>query len=132
MVVNAEDPLFTGRKLLNKTLAYHTGFVGQLRTYDYRAVLNKKPELLYYYLLRKSMPKNKISEKYLKNLKLYRGPTHDLPHLPQFAPDRFIHDPLTQIDFKKYYEEHKEDFKVLYEGEQNVPFGKVRGKITEE
>ena len=46
MVVNAEDPLFTGRKLLNKKLAYHTGFVGQLRTYEYRAILNKKPELL--------------------------------------------------------------------------------------
>lgn len=35
----------------------------------------------------------------MKNLKLYRGPTHDLPHIPQFAPSRFIENPLTQIDF---------------------------------
>lgn len=43
VVVNAEDPLFTGKKLLTKNFKYHTGFVGHLRTFSYRAVLNKKP-----------------------------------------------------------------------------------------
>jgi large subunit ribosomal protein L13 len=33
VVVNAEDPLFTGRKLLNKTLSYHTGYIGHLKTF---------------------------------------------------------------------------------------------------
>jgi hypothetical protein len=32
------------------------------------------------------------------NLKIYRGPTHDIPHLPQFAPDRSIYDVLPEID----------------------------------
>ena len=36
------------------------------------------------------MPKTKLSEEYLKNLKIYRGPTHDIPNVPQFAPMRFI------------------------------------------
>jgi len=36
------------------------------------------------------MPKTKISEKYLKNLKIYRGPTHDIKNIPQFAPIKFI------------------------------------------
>jgi len=26
----------------------------------------------------------------MKNVKIYRGPTHDIPNIPQFAPDRFI------------------------------------------
>lgn len=43
IIVNAVDPLFTGKKLLNKKLRYHTGFVGHLRTHTYRSVLNKKP-----------------------------------------------------------------------------------------
>lgn len=46
IVVNASDPLFTGKKLLFKNLKYHTGFVGHLRTHNYKNILNKKPELL--------------------------------------------------------------------------------------
>lgn len=46
IIVNAKDPLFTGKKLLNKTLKYHTGFVGHLKSFTYRHVLNHKPELL--------------------------------------------------------------------------------------
>lgn len=46
IIVNALDPLFTGKKLLFKNFKYHTGFVGNLKTFSYRSVLNKKPELL--------------------------------------------------------------------------------------
>lgn len=46
VIVNAADPLFTGKKLLFKNLKYHTGFVGHLKTYSYRHILNHKPELL--------------------------------------------------------------------------------------
>lgn len=46
VIVNIEDPLVTGKKLLFKKLRYHTGFVGHLREYSYRHVLNTKPELL--------------------------------------------------------------------------------------
>lgn len=43
VIVNAVDPLFTGKKLLYKNLKYHTGFVGHLRTFSYKSILNKKP-----------------------------------------------------------------------------------------
>lgn len=43
VIVNAADPLFTGKKLLYKNFKYHTGFVGHLKTFSYRSVLNKKP-----------------------------------------------------------------------------------------
>jgi len=43
IIVNAADPLFTGKKLMNKNLRYHTGFVGHLRTHSYKAILNNKP-----------------------------------------------------------------------------------------
>lgn len=46
------------------------------------------------------MPKTKLSEDYLKNLKIFRGPTHDIANVPQFSPMKFIEDPLTQVDFK--------------------------------
>lgn len=34
----------------------------------------------------------------MENIKIYRGPTHDIPHLPQFAPDRSIYDVLPEIN----------------------------------
>jgi large subunit ribosomal protein L13 len=36
VIVNAVDPLFTGRKLMYKQLRYHTGFIGHLKTFSYR------------------------------------------------------------------------------------------------
>lgn len=42
------------------------------------------------------MPKNKVSGKYMENLKIFRGPTHDFAHLPQFAPDRNIYEYLPE------------------------------------
>jgi len=48
------------------------------------------------------MPKNKISGKYLENLKIFRGPTHDIPHLPQFAPDKNIYEYLPEANLEEY------------------------------
>lgn len=44
------------------------------------------------------MPKNKLSEKYLQNLKIYRGPNHDIKGLPQFMPPKSMKTPLAHID----------------------------------
>ena len=44
------------------------------------------------------MPKNKISGQYLGNLKIYRGPLHDLQHLPQFAPDDNVYEYLPEAN----------------------------------
>ena len=46
VIVNIEDPLLTGKKLLFKKLRYHTGFIGHLKEFSYKKVLNHKPELL--------------------------------------------------------------------------------------
>lgn len=43
VIVNAMDPLFTGKKLKFKNLKYHTNFIGNLKTFSYRSILNKKP-----------------------------------------------------------------------------------------
>jgi|JI9StandDraft_2_1071091.scaffolds.fasta_scaffold295626_2 large subunit ribosomal protein L13 len=36
VIVNIEDPLITGKKILYKKLRYHTGFVGHLREHSYK------------------------------------------------------------------------------------------------
>lgn len=44
------------------------------------------------------MPKNKLSAKYLDNLVLCRGPTHDYKQFPQFAPDKKTYSLLPKVD----------------------------------
>ena len=51
------------------------------------------------------MPKNKISEKYMENVKIFRGPTHDIPNLPQFSPPKSMFDPLANIKMDEYFKQ---------------------------
>ena len=51
VIVNIEDPLVTGKKLLFKKFRYHTGFVGHLKEFSYKHILNHKPELLVFKIL---------------------------------------------------------------------------------
>jgi hypothetical protein len=44
------------------------------------------------------MPKNKLSEKYLDNVILCRGPTHRFNNFPQFAPDKKVYEYLPETD----------------------------------
>lgn len=55
------------------------------------------------------MPKNKISEEYLENVKIFRGPTHNISNIPQFAPPKFMKDPLTEVDLEAYLQETEYD-----------------------
>lgn len=48
------------------------------------------------------MPTNKLSQKYLDNLVLCRGPTHGYNNFPQFAPDNKIYEYLPETDLMEY------------------------------
>lgn len=47
------------------------------------------------------MPKNSLSDEYLKRVHIFRGPTHSFKKLPQFAPDLNIYEGLPEIDLKE-------------------------------
>ena len=64
------------------------------------------------------MPKNKLSEKYLENVKIFRGPTHTIPHLLQFAPKPKFFTPLA-ADMEEYIKSlNPEDVEILDESEE--------------
>jgi len=44
------------------------------------------------------MPKNKLSQKYMENVILVRGPTHNLKNFPEFAPDKRRYSMLPQVN----------------------------------
>lgn len=60
------------------------------------------------------MPKNKLSGNYMENVKIFRGPTHSISHLPQFAPDKNIYEYLPEANLEEYIRLNPE-VKVLAE-----------------
>ena len=66
------------------------------------------------------MPKNRLSEKYLENVKIFRGPTHSIPHLLQFAPKPKTWTPLS-MDLQDYIKKiNPEDMKILHESDKGI------------
>ena len=77
IVINAEQVVLTGKKLDQKMLRKHSGYVGGLKEIPYREVLAKKPEFAFEEAVRRMLPSGVLGRKMLKKLKVYRGAEHE-------------------------------------------------------
>ena len=78
VVINAGKVRVTGRKLLQKTYYKHTGYIGHLRTYLLRDMLETRPERVIQLAVKGMLPRNTMGREMLKRLKVYPGDSH--PH----------------------------------------------------
>jgi large subunit ribosomal protein L13 len=76
IVINAEQLVFTGKKLDQKIYYHHTGYPGGLKETSYRDLMNKKPEFALYNAVRKMLPKNTLGRQMIKKLRIYKGSEH--------------------------------------------------------
>ncbi|MDR7485200.1 MAG: 50S ribosomal protein L13 [Armatimonadota bacterium] len=81
VVVNAAGVRLTGRKLQQKKWVRHSGYPGGLKETSYEVLMQKHPERALVEAVRGMLPKTRQGRRLLKNLKVYRGPTH--PHQAQ-------------------------------------------------
>ena len=81
VVVNAKKVAMTGSKLDRKMYYRHSGYVGGLKQITARKLLEKKPEQIIRYAVKRMLPKNSLGRRQLKKLKIYAGPEH--PHQAQ-------------------------------------------------
>ncbi len=81
VVINAEKVKLTGKKWENKIYYRHSGYIGGLKEIKAKDLLLKHPERLIIYAVSGMLPKNKLRAKFLKRLKVYKGPEH--PHKAQ-------------------------------------------------
>jgi large subunit ribosomal protein L13 len=81
VVLNASKIRVTGRKLTQKTYYRHSGYVGNLKTFLLRDMLEKHPERVIQLAVRGMLPKTKRGRDMLGRLKIYRGDSH--PHQAQ-------------------------------------------------
>jgi large subunit ribosomal protein L13 len=81
IVVNADKIVLTGKKWDQKVYYRHTGYLGGLKSTTAKKLNQKHPERLVHFAVRGMLPKNRLSRKLLKKLKVYTGSAH--PHEAQ-------------------------------------------------
>ncbi len=86
IVINAEKIKVTGKKLDKKLYRYHSGYLGNLREFTLREMLQRHPERVIEEAVWGMLPKNKLGRKMFRKLKVYRGPEH--PHQAQ-QPEKY-------------------------------------------
>lgn len=81
IVINADKVKLTGKKMADKVYVRHTGYPGGQRFTTPEEYLRRKPEFLVQKAVKGMLPKNRLGEALLTNLKVYAGAEH--PHEAQ-------------------------------------------------
>ena len=78
VVVNASKIALTGNKRSDKLLRRHSGRPGGLKSVPYGELLDRDPRKAVELAVWGMLPKNKLSRRLIRKLKVYAGPEH--PH----------------------------------------------------
>ena len=83
VVTNAADMRVTGNKLDDKIYYRHSGYVGNIKTFRLRELLEARADRVLDLAGMGMLPKNHQGRQMLRRLKVYNGPDH--PHEAQVA-----------------------------------------------
>jgi large subunit ribosomal protein L13 len=85
IVLNAEKVVFTGKKLRQKHYYRHSGYPGGLKDTTAEALLQRKPTEIMRLAVKGMLPKNRLGDALLRNIRIYAGETH--PHQAQLPAE---------------------------------------------
>ena len=78
IVLNASKIVLTGKKLDDKYYRHHTGWIGGLKEINYRDLMATKPEKAVELAVKGMLPKNKIADKCMTRLRVFKDDKHNL------------------------------------------------------
>ena len=81
VIINAEKIKLTGNKEFQKKYYRHSGYPGGLKSTTAQELRKDKPEQIIFKAVKGMLPKNKLANKMISKLKVYKGSNH--PHLGQ-------------------------------------------------
>ena len=81
IVVNASKIRVTGKKMTQKLYQRYSAYPGGLNSETMEAVMKKNPERVIRHAVKGMLPKNKLSDKLMKKLRVYPNDVH--PHSAQ-------------------------------------------------
>ena len=76
IIINADKAILTGKKLEQKYLIHHSGYIGGLKKVQYKTLMATKPELAIKLAVKGMLPKNSVGRWALGRCKIYAGPEH--------------------------------------------------------
>lgn len=81
VIINAAKALMTGNKSDNKLYYRHSGYLGGLKTENYKKLVGRKPTAPMEKAIKGMLPKGALGYKLFTNVKVYGDATH--PHEAQ-------------------------------------------------
>ena len=77
IIINADKAVLTGKKLEQKYYRHHSGYIGGLKSVQYKTLMATKPELAVELAVKGMLPHNKLGAKAATRLKVYAGAAHN-------------------------------------------------------
>ena len=77
IIINASKAVLTGKKLDQKFYRRHSGYIGGLKSVDYKTLMATRPELAMELAVKGMLPHNHIGDKSITRLKVYAGAEHN-------------------------------------------------------
>lgn len=76
VIINCSKAVLTGRKAEQKTLKWHTGWIGGLKEVKYKDLMEKNPEKAMMTAVKGMLPDNTVGRKSLTRLRVYADAEH--------------------------------------------------------
>ena len=76
IIINADKAVLTGRKLEQKYYHHHSGYIGGLKSIQYKKMMATRPEMAMELAIKRMLPANTIGRKSMTRLHVYAGAEH--------------------------------------------------------
>lgn len=76
IIINADKAVLTGRKLEQKYYHHHSGWIGGLKSIQYKKIMATRPEMAMELAVKRMLPANTIGRKSMTRLHVYSGAEH--------------------------------------------------------
>lgn len=77
IVINSDKVVLTGKKLEQKKLRWHTGYVGGLKEVGYDTLMKTDSTKAVIKAVKGMLPKNRLGRKQITRLRVYKGAEHN-------------------------------------------------------
>ncbi|MBP3395618.1 MAG: 50S ribosomal protein L13 [Clostridia bacterium] len=76
IIINADKAVLTGNKLQDKYYHHHSGYIGGLKSVQYKTLMATRPEKAMELAVKGMLPHNTLGAKAATRLKVYAGAAH--------------------------------------------------------
>ena len=76
IIINADKAVLTGKKLEDKYYRHHSGYIGGLKSIQYKKLMATRPEMAMELAVKGMLPHNALGAKAFTRLKVYAGADH--------------------------------------------------------